>query len=69
MTPPTAHEPHVVALTVRERLLQIRAERARGRAPAWLVAGKRWMAFAAQGCACGCEDAPDRPTGRRAAHR
>ncbi|MBT9551564.1 MAG: hypothetical protein IV088_11985 [Hydrogenophaga sp.] len=65
MTPNPAHEPHGVTLSVRERLVQIRAEKALGRAPAWLGAGKRWMAFAAEGCACGCGDAPDRRAARR----
>jgi hypothetical protein len=69
MTSHSAHESRLVTTTVRERLVQIRAEKALGRAPAWLGAGKRWMAFAAEGCACGCGDAPDRLAGRRAARR
>ncbi|UJW80211.1 hypothetical protein [Hydrogenophaga sp. SL48] len=69
MTPNPAHESHGVTLTVRERLVQIRAEKALGSAPAWLGAGKRWMAFAAGGCACGCGQATEQPTGRRAARR
>ena len=69
MTPNPIREPHVVTLSVRERLVQIRAEKALGRAPAWLGAGKRWTAFAVEGCACGCGEAPDRPAGRRAVGR
>ena len=68
MTPNPA-QPHVVTLSVRERLVQIRAEKALGRSPVWLGAGKRWMAFAAAGCACGCGDAPERFAGRRAVGR
>lgn len=68
MTPNPA-QPHGVTLTVRERLVQIRAEKALGRAPAWLGAGKRWLALAAAGCACGCGcgSAPDQAAGRRVA--
>lgn len=69
MTPGSTHEPRVLTLSVRQRLAQSRAEKALGRAPAWLGAGKRWMAFAAEGCACGCGDAPDRSAGRGAARR
>lgn len=69
MTSNPAHVPHPVHLTIRERLVQIRAEKAIGSAPAWLGAGKRWLAFAPQGCACGCGDVPDRPADRRATRR
>jgi hypothetical protein len=69
MTANPAHESDGVTGSVGERLVQSRAEKALGSAPAWLGAGKRWMAFAAGGCACGCGQATEQPTGRRAARR
>lgn len=69
MTAHPAHEPHVVTPSVRERLAQMRAEKALSRRLGWLGAGKRWVAFALAGCACGCGNVPDPPAGRRAAHR
>lgn len=69
MTAHPAHEPHVVVPSVRERLAQMRAEKALSRRLGWLGAGKRWVAFALAVCACGCGNVPDPPAGRRAAHR
>ena len=69
MTSHPAHETHVVIPSVRERLAQMRAEKALARRLGWLGAGKRWVALAPEGCACGCGNDPDQPAGRRAASR